>query len=226
MSGTFKMLGFYPVPGLRIRYGPHRYGLTRGDIANLRTLMRIVQRAEYEAPRDPRWLIRYREQLRFVLGRLSAVPLAAVIERTRSADMRRLAIWLLGRHQGTRGTKAIAAAACDDQVVLRREVARALKRKHAWAQLRTLHECDPDERVRSLANQTSPEPHPGRLESFLGDVIRHETSGAEKPLRVLVDLDSKPGRPPKSADFIRRVLLSIQYLVRHHPLSVKKGNRP
>ncbi len=157
-----------------------------------------------------------RDDFRGMLQYMSPTVFVFLLQRTSAAPMKRLAIWLLGRSPGTLGTSAIADAARNGRVLIRREAARALQRKHAWAQLRDLLADDEDARVRRFATQRSPQPYQQRLESFLGDVTPRETSGRRAALQVAADLASSPGRPPKSPQFIRYILEHIRALVSGH----------
>jgi hypothetical protein len=127
--------------------------------------------------------------------------------------MRRLAIWLLGRCQGPLGIKALAIAARDQELVVRREAARALKRKGGWAELRDLQAHDSDERIQMFARQTGPKPHPERLDQYLHDVTPQEVPAKHTPLQLNVSLRARPGLPPKSSQMIRYILERIRRLV-------------
>ena len=200
----------------RFRYRGRTHPLPRESVRQLKKLARIADLADGGASGSPTWLLAYRGVFRDILENTSPAMLAWLVEQTGHVSLKRLAIWLLGRHDGTLGTLAIANAAQHPEVAMRREVARALKRKHAWSQLREIFADDPDDRVRRLAEQHSPPSHRDRLNTFLADVAPQKPSGQRTQLRMNVDMEAEPGRPPKSPQFIRYILEHIRLLVRSH----------
>lgn len=216
MTWRYRACGFPLRRGSCFRYRGKRFLVTGRDVQSIKFLVRLVESRPAGAV-DPFWLISYRADFRHVLARVSPAILALVVERSRVLPVRRLAIWLLGRVGGTLGASSIAAAARSKNVVLRREVVRALKRKHAWSQLRDIAQRDPDTRVRLLARQTRPHDYEDRLSGFLKGVTPHEVVQTEPVLMVADDLASRPGRPPKSRHFIRYILERIRWLVHGSP---------
>ena len=216
MSWRYRACGFPLQRGYAFRYRGKRWRIKAPDVQSIKLLIRLVE-SRPDGVVDPCWLIPHRADFRSVLARVSRPALALVIERSRELPVRRLAIWLLGRAGGTTGTSTIAAAARSKNVVIRREAVRALKRKHAWSQLRTIAQRDPDARVRLLARQIRPHDYADRLSSYLGDVTPHDVVQTEPVLFVADDLASRPGRPPKSYHFIRYILERIRRLVHGSP---------
>jgi hypothetical protein len=204
--------GFLLVPH-QFRYRGRRYKLRRRDIAYIKTLAKIVDQARGTRPTLPGWLLSYRGQFLQMREDFSHAVLSNLVLRARDTDMRRLAIWLLGHCPGTLGVKALAIAAGDDSLAVRREAARALKRKGGWAELRDLQARDPDERIQAFARPTSPKPLPERLNQYLDDVTPHTVAQAPQTLKLNVNLRDRPGLPPKSSLMIRYVLERIHRLV-------------
>jgi len=205
-----ELCGFTHLAGIYYRGRSFPFDLAAAR--QLRTLGHIVERREDESI-EVGWLLKYRNDFREMMQDMSPAVLAVVVERSRVPAMRRLAIWLLGRHTGTLGTKAIARHMGDSDVILRREVARALRRKQAWSEMRALQADDPDSRIRKLATQATPDAHQRRLRVFLDDISSRPVHSPRAPSTWNVDLSTAPGRPPKSEWLIRRLLEHIRLLV-------------
>ncbi len=147
MPGVYRVVGFALVPGTRMEYRGRRYVLRRSDIRHIKRLARLAVTAQRQ--RAHSWLLAHRGEFRSVLNSVPSVVLALVLLRTPNLDLQRLLIWLLGRRAGTLGIQAIASAARRGHPTIRREAARALRRKQGWAQLRELCSLTPtDERLR------------------------------------------------------------------------------
>ena len=219
MSWRYRACGFSLCRGYSFRYHGRRFRVTGHDVRSVKSLVTLVESRPRTAV-DPYWLVSHRADFRRILVHVSPATLALMTDRSRVWPFRRLVIWLLGRTGGTLGTSSLAEAALTDNVVLRREAVRALKRKHAWSDLREIAQRDPDDRVRLLAQQTRPHVYTDRLAGFLGGVTPHECAGTTPVLTVADDLATRPGRPPKSREFIRYILERIRWLV-HGSLSSK-----
>ena len=201
----------YPWTGFR--YRGKRYGLRRGQWRELRFLDRLV-RSVSSGPHDVYWLLRFRPDFRRLIANRPLALLAHLAASTRSVAMCRLTIWLLGRCGSSFGISAVAQPIRHDDVTLRREVARALQRMHAWSELREMEAGETDQRVLALATQSRPVPHADRLTIFLGDVTPRVVQHTHTQLTCDARILTRTGRPPKAASWIRRVLQRIHGLVR------------
>lgn len=219
MSWRYRACGFPVCRGYTFRYHGRRFRVTGHDVRSIKFLVTLFE-SRPRAAVDPYWLVAHRADIRRILVHASPATLALVTERSHVLPFRRLVIWLLGRTGGKLGTSSLVNAARSDYVVLRREAVRALKRKQAWSDLREIAQRDPDERVRLLAQQTRPHDYTDRLAGFLGGVTPHACAGTTPVLTVAADLATRPGRPPKSRQFIRYILERIRRLV-HGGLSSK-----
>jgi hypothetical protein len=102
----------------------------------------------------------------------------------------------------------------------RRHLAKALRRLHAWAALRQLAAENPnDDRIQRIATAPpSPRTFAERLKNFTSAVDKSHAVEVHTPSQM--DFWSADHRwqrsPPKSIEFIRRILRHIHQLVHWH----------
>lgn len=137
-----------------------------------------------------------------------------LIEYTLLEDRRRLFIWLRGRLGGQSGTEVMARFSNHPNWRTRKEVARALKRLHAWAELRTMHEQEQHWRVRNLSRQVPAPSFGQRLSDFCQSVKQIETSPTFSSSLFIDESVSLSRKLPKSLERLHRLLLRISNRVR------------
>jgi hypothetical protein len=162
---------------------------------------------------DQSWPFSVRKQIKQVQDLNASALLCLVVERTDDPTVRILAIWLRGRCGGSLGTASLAKFAHHPDDQIRKEVARALKRMGAWAQLREMAENDTSERIRRMATSEPSRPYRDRLSDFSRRFPRVNVASVKQPLFVSPQLELGQGRPPKSRSVIRMILERIHRIV-------------
>jgi len=161
-------------------------------------------------------LLSYCGDFCWVIHRQPMPLLGYIVEKTDSAHIRRLAIWLLGRCRSTIATESVAAWAEDSDPKMRREVARALRRMQGWSELRKTAETEQDPAIRRMATQQAPKNYSVRLQAFMGNVAVRPVPTSRQPLIITEHCDLAAGRPAKPPWVIRYLLERIQYWVRRY----------
>jgi len=165
-----------------------------------------------------RTLLEFRDDFRSLT---SLHPIGGLVccLRSPNRELRRLAIWLLGRSAGGATVNAVKTFRDDPDPRIRREVAKTLRRMAEWTELRSMAWHDEDARVRSHAStlsNTVRRPYAERLGRFVqhagGEVFEPGHYSSHMPVFMVQPVG--PGKPAKSRDFIRRVLEHIRELVR------------
>lgn len=183
--------------------------------SSIRTLYLLEEIVLTQASAEDRfWLLRCRTKVREIESLCDRAVLTFVVENTCSRKVRCLAIWLRGRCGGTFGTKILARFLIDPSPEVRRELARAFQRMHAWSELRIIARCDPEDRIRHMARQRGPQEHRGRLSRFLTNVAPEEYRPGDRRLAVAPEVDFRSGRAPKPSWLLRSVLERIRRIVR------------
>ncbi len=172
----------------------------------------MVNASERESS-TPGGLIPYRRQVRECLFPAPRALLVYVAEQATNPAVRRIAVWLRGRCRGNLGAATLAQLWQTDDVGVRKEITRALKRMGAWDYLRVIETADPNPRIRRIAQPPTRRAFSVRLARFLTRIGRHE-AGLPAPLLVSENCEPGAGRPAKSGLFIRRILEHIRWLVR------------
>ena len=216
--------------GPRVRYAGKSLWMTEDDPRAWRGLGRLaaVRRAEnHDSCQDalPVRLVAFRREFREIVRRRLLVGLLASLKDADQYDdpeLGRIAIWLLGRCGRSYAAPIVAQLRHHDEVAMRREVARALRRMGALVELEAMSRFDPDERVRRLATSFGPAPFERRLSRYADREVRRVAMvepGLRREFFALAPLT--PGRPAKTAAFIRAILEHIRLLVRgpHAPRS-------
>jgi HEAT repeats len=133
-------------------------------------------------------------------------------------DLRRLAIYLLGRSSRGATVSAVKALRDDPDPRVRREVAKALARMAEWTELQamTLHDDDPRVRCQaSILSNTTRRPYSDRLKLALhvyGRMYEPSPFRSHMPLFMLEPIGA--GKAAKTREWIRRILEHIRKLVR------------
>jgi hypothetical protein len=161
----------------------------------------------------PSGFIRYRRQVRECLHPAPRALLTYVAEQATNPALRRIAVWLRGRCRGNLGVATLARLWHTDDVGVRKEIIRALKRMDAWDYLRVIETVDSNPRIRRMARPSRRRAFSVRLSRFLARIGRHD-AGQPAPLLVSENCEPGGGRPAKSSVFIRRILEHIRWLVR------------
>jgi hypothetical protein len=185
------------------------------DGAQVIQLLRTAAKTLEGSPASVR-LLSYCGDFYWIIHRQPMPLLGYVVERTNSASIRRLAIWLLGRCRSTIATESVAARANDPDPKMRREVVRALQRMHGWSELRKIVETEQDPVIRRMAMPRSPKSYGVRLQEFMGNVAARAVPTSRQPLIITEHCDLAAGRPAKPRWVIRYLLERIQYWVRRY----------
>jgi hypothetical protein len=215
-SSPFK----WPGPLNQVKFAGRRYSLTPADHQVTEWLNDLIQwwhlsRVQSDSPIR---LVRFRGEFR---GIIASTPVGGLVSCLSDPDKesRKLAIWLLGRCARRRAIVAVATLKCDPDPVVRRHVAKALKRMSAWSELYRMATRDDDSHVRCAANSFSVatrRPHSDRLRQFVqhGGGAMFEPGRYTSHMPVFMLQPVGPGKPAKSRDWIRRILQHIRELVR------------
>ena len=204
--------GFPIHSGYEFRVGGLRHRIRSNEQATLRLLGQLY--LEYHRAGRVRGILAYRHRirrLRLTVG--SASILCHVVGHTNDSILRLLAIWLRGHCGGHFGTSAIARFWDDPDELIRKEVARTLKRMHAWSQLNKIAKLDSNERIRRIATASSSQPFESRLERFAAICAADRAEPRSRALVASAKLVLGQGRPPKSDWLIRMYLERIHQLV-------------
>jgi hypothetical protein len=180
-------------------------------LALLRTL--------YDAAREGRsgnWLLPFRSWIRHLQTLRARAVLSFVVEQTDDKTMRVLAIWLRGRLGGLVGTSTLAAFCQDSDVQTRKEVARALVRLQAWAELREMQKFEMHPRIRNITSTTPTRDYRQRLAEFASRAEHLEAPATKRRLFIAKEVDLRLGRPAKPIELIRAILERIHRLVMGH----------
>lgn len=200
----------------------HRaYTFRQVDFAVMRFLTDLLVRRDELQSSDQltsAWLLPYRAELR---GILEDKPCAGLwrYARDRSPEDACLpvAIWLLGRTAWRGCTYELEEVGSDRVPAVRRHLARALSRVEAWPRLRELAATYPDDRrLQALFRVGQSERFTENLKRFVQHVDDSHAAEAALASRMPLWMRDELGEetPPKSASWIRQMLLSIQRWVR------------
>jgi len=198
--------------GIIIKRGGRRFLLTsehKADywfVSELHSRRRIA-RAAGQATES---LLASRPRFRDIIRHERITGLFWCVE-SREPDVVRLAIWLMGRIRAGVPISEIMPYCHSPDLRIRREVARALRRLNAWAELRAIAEDD-DPRVRQLAVQRPAAPFATRLARVTIAAAAPEAPRARPAF--FARLPFGPERPLKTPEFIRAMLERIRQLVR------------
>jgi hypothetical protein len=162
------------------------------------------------------WLLPRRRLFR-AMNHVSAAPALRYYLLSCSRELKPLVVWLLGRSTHPAQLFGLPVFAQDDSPMVRRHAARALRRLEGWPSLAEAARRFPDdERLQWYAHASIiKRPYEERLRNFAKYVDSSKAEEAAGPSRMplwFADLDWLR-RPPKSVEYIRRVLRRIRRLV-------------
>jgi hypothetical protein len=160
--------------------------------------------------RLPTSLLGHRVGFRWIRGCKPYAGLMWCFLHPQRPEEQRLAAWLLGCCGGPTHGKCLYLQAGWCSLVVRREIAKALRRIGLWRELRNLASSESDKRIRRLA----------QLEARnFKKILRkwqvppsEAVSPPDRAFELFVELGPNPYRP-KTAHFIRRLLEHIRALL-------------
>jgi hypothetical protein len=174
-------------------------------------------RTQYPGGRLPStWLLRHRPRFRALIA-ADAAPALRYYLGSCPDEIKPLVIWLLGRSACPFRLHGLPEFALHDSPAIRRHAARALRRLEAWSQLaEAAHRFPHDKPLQWYAHASIiKRPHEERLRNFAKYVDASNAAAAVGPSRMplwFADLDWLR-RPPKSVEYLRRILKRIHRLV-------------
>lgn len=208
--------------GVVFKLGGVAYRLGSHDLEMLQ-LLRLLVRAQTANP-DLGWLLPFRDQIRAATARRCQASMTMVALLTPDPRERRLALWLRGRCGGSIGAWQLYQLAVRGNLETQRDVARALQKMGAWAQVRALAQLtELARRWPRFVSQPPARDFQSRLDLYLAKVPELEIPGT-----VVGGADLSPvcapqacpagtmkwgGKPAKPAWLIRLVLDRIRFLV-------------
>jgi hypothetical protein len=179
----------------------------------LKQLVQARQAAVAVGATPPR-LVKFIQEFRWIVWRDLLRPLLWCLNRD-EVELRALAINLVGRMDLRSPGRILTRFKSDPHPAVRKEVARALRRKAAFADLHGMSQ-DSNLRVRGIATSllTRRHEYSERLSRFASH-SRHEYGRRESVGMVMFLREPvSSGTPPKSRSVIRRILQHIRELVR------------
>lgn len=210
---------FAPTLRDRRRWRRHRFGDPRTfsllkRIESQRTSA-IEAAAERAAPNA--WLIPYRNELRWAIHHSRLEPIKLYLTQC-PLDMVPVAIWLWGKCADRFRLYGLSGFCHDRSPMVRKHVAKALRRLEAWSLLDEMVRAFPDDqKIRWLANAPiSHGPFEKRLANFKRNVDDTHAGEVATPSRMPFWAAERVWdyTPPKSVDLIRRMLRRIRHWVR------------
>jgi hypothetical protein len=171
----------------------------------------------YQGEIPSTWLLRYRTDFRLLAEQGNGLVIQRFISVGDPA-LRPIFIWLLSKHANRFFLLGINEHCDDISPVVRKHVAKALRRLEAWALLKKMAARHPqDERLRWFATApTTKRPFSERLRDFRTGIdashAAEVVTPSQMPYWARESLWSYT--PPKSVDVIRRMLRRIQHWVR------------
>jgi hypothetical protein len=163
------------------------------------------------------WLIPFRDEFRALVEH-GAAPVIARHLLNGDRELRALHIWLLSQFADRYRLISIDRFASDPSPVVRKHVAKALRRLGAWHQLDLMAKANPEnDRIQWFAfAPTTTRGFTERLQSFKVHVDDSHKPAAHESSRMEYWSLHKPwqGNPPKSIQFIRNILLRIRQILR------------
>ena len=203
-----------------VEFGGKRYRMTLGDHQVKEWLNDLVEwwRLSHFQEDHPVRLVRLRKEFRSIIA---ARPIGGLVCCLSDPDteLRKLAIWLLGRCSGGATVTAVKFLRSSEDPSIRRQVAKALQRMGEWTELHSMATRDDDPRVRCQASNlsnTTRRSYSDRLRQYVqhvgGEVFEPGRYSSHMPVFLLEPVGA--GKPAKSRQWIRRILEHIRQLVR------------
>ncbi len=200
------------LPGCRYRINGKSYYLFASDREAIRRLKNIYLHLPQEP--NPFWLLQFRDEIRAIVNVAPRTLLTYVILTCPDATFLKLAIWMRGLCGGTFGAPLLLHIAADKPNDIQLQVARALQRMGAWAQLHemahwpSLSETD----SRFLPPKVRPQ-YASRLQRFLLNVNSVTVGKPSSEVFLAEQAGFLRGQPAKPLWLIRLVLDRIRFLV-------------
>lgn len=197
----------------------------RANYARTSRLFRLV-REEFSGPNRRNLsegnvavrLLPLRGDFRQVMRQQHSIGLLQTFARDINPLIRAISVWLLSKHANRFLLLGIENLRHDHSPLVRRRVARALRKLEARELLAEMAEAYPhDERIQWYAKfEANQKSYRERLENFVGSVespvAAQHTYQSRMPLWFRDEYWS--GSPPKSVEFMREILWRIRSLVR------------
>jgi hypothetical protein len=166
------------------------------------------------------WLMSYRVGLRRVIEKPDIARILLFLAEC-PREMRPLGVWLLGQCADRNRLHNLRYFCGDPSPKVRKHVARALRRNSAWHLLAAMARAFPNDpivrQIHSKANEPiTKRPFAARLKSYTRNVDDSHAAEAVGSSRMPYWSRYTPwqGRPAKSLEFIRSILLHIRRLLR------------
>jgi hypothetical protein len=170
------------------------------------------------------WLLPFRRELRRLLAGFDSRYDEAEIDVVRCylltcpQTMIAICVWLLGEFSDRKHLHELKTFRHDPSPQVRRHVAKALRRLEAWSYLRDMAAVNVDDaRIQWFATApTTHAPFAKRLENYKRCVDVSHVGEVTTPSRMpfWAGVRSWEHTPPKSAEYIRRMLRRIRFWVR------------
>ena len=214
MSNLSTSFGFSIRTSIALAWDGSRFFLSHSARRSLQLLAQIHRHCQIRsATHSVYWLLHCRAQIREIERRKCGGVLSLVVELTPDPRLRVLAIWLVGRCGGVAGTKRLAKFIGSTDFQTRKELARAFKRKHAWAEIRTLLRNEHDDRILLLVTSDRQQAFDARLRSYTKSTSVPSVNPPSKTTYLANGVDLNCGAPAKSRTLIRIILERIHRLV-------------
>jgi hypothetical protein len=163
------------------------------------------------------WLIRFRTDFRLLDEQRAGLVIQRFLSLG-SLDLRHVFIWHLSKSASRFYLLGIDEYCDDSSPVVRKHVAKALRRLEAWPLLEEMAAAHPeDERLRWFATApTTKRPFSDRLRNFRSDIDASHAAEVATPSQMpfWTQEGSWERTPPKSVAMIRRMLRRIRHWVR------------
>ncbi len=171
----------------------------------------------YEGEVPPTWLLRFRKDFRLLGEQRGGLVFQRFISLGDPA-LRHVYIWLLSKSASRFFFLGLDEYCDDPNPIVRKHVAKALRRLEAWPLLTRMAEAHPeDERLRWFATApTTKRPFSERLQNFRTAVDASHAAEVVTPSQMPFWASESfwSYTPPKSVDVIRRMLRRIRHWVR------------
>jgi hypothetical protein len=178
-----------------------------------------LERVRWQAIKDctderlpPAWLIPYRAEFRDIADRQPAWAIRLYLLNC-PADMVPIGVWLIGQCGARCRLFDIIEFGNHPNPVVRRHVAKALRRLEAWSRVSAMAKANPhDPRIVWYARAPlAKRPFGERLKNFAQHVDDSHAAEAVGPSRMALWLGDIEWvrRPPKGIEYIRRILRRI-----------------
>lgn len=162
-------------------------------------------------------LLALRGDFRQIMQHTESAPALQIYRHNINPMIRAIAIWLLSRHANRFVLLGIEERRDDFSPMVRKRVARALRRLEARELLAEMADAYPEDvAVQWYAHfQPNPKTYSQRLENFVNSVGRNQATPVVEKTRMPLWFRDEywSGTPPKSLEYIRTLLKRIHSLV-------------